>query len=74
MSKYHADYGTRFIRITDLTRDGIQLKNDIIQYVAMPYKAEGKRIRLLGDDVLVSITADLGSIVFYFGEHRGIVY
>lgn len=61
-AQYYADNGARFIRITDLTRDGIQLKNDSIQYVALPNKAEGKRSRLLGSDVLVSITADLGSI------------
>lgn len=61
-AQYYADHGARFIRITDLTRDGIQLKNDSIQYVALPDKAEGKRSRLLGGDVLVSITADLGSI------------
>ncbi len=61
-AQYYADCGARFIRITDLTRDGIQLKNDSIQYVALPDKAEGKRSRLLGGDVLVSITADLGSI------------
>lgn len=61
-AQYYADNGARFIRITDLTRDGIQLKNDSVQYVALPDKAEGKRSRLLGGDVLVSITADLGSI------------
>lgn len=61
-AQYYADCGARFIRITDLTRDGIQLKSDSIQYVALPDKAEGKRSRLLGGDVLVSITADLGSI------------
>ena len=61
-AQYYDDHGARFIRITDLTRDGIQLKNDSIQYVALPDKIEGKRSRLLGGDVLVSITADLGSI------------
>jgi len=61
-AKYYADQGARFIRITDLTRDGVNLKNDSIQHVALPDKAEGKRSRLIGSDVLVSITADLGSI------------
>ena len=61
-AQYYAGSGARFIRITDLTRDGIRLKNDSIQYVELPDKAEGKRSRLLGGDVLVSITADLGSI------------
>ena len=61
-AQYYADCGARFIRITDLTRNGIQLKKDSIQYVILPEKAEGKRSRLLDGDVLVSITADLGSI------------
>ena len=61
-AKYYSDHGARFIRITDLTRDGIRLKNDNIQLVALPDEAEGKRSRLEKNDVLVSITADLGSI------------
>ena len=61
-AKYYADEGARFIRITDLTRDGIALKNDSIKYVKLPDCAEGKRSRLKPNDVLVSITADLGSI------------
>lgn len=62
MAKYYADAGARFVRITDLTRDTIDLKNDSIQYVSLPDNVEGKRSRLHGNDVLVSITADLGSI------------
>lgn len=61
-AQYYADTGARFIRITDLTRDRIMLKNDSIQYVSLPDQAEGKRSRLNANDVLVSITADLGSI------------
>ena len=61
-AKYYADAGARFVRITDLTRDGICLKNDNKQFVSLPDNAEGKRSRLNENDVLVSITADLGSI------------
>lgn len=61
-AKYYNGTGARFIRITDLTRDGITLKDDNIQHVKLPENAEGKRSRLKGNDVLVSITADLGSI------------
>lgn len=80
-AQYYADVGARFIRITDLTRDGIHLKNDSIQYVALPDKAEGKRSRLISGDVLVSITADLGSIALipdsieeaYINQHIAMV-
>lgn len=61
-AKYYDGTGARFIRITDLTRDGIILKDDNVQHVKLPENAEGKRSRLKGNDVLVSITADLGSI------------
>lgn len=61
-AKYYADEGARFIRITDLTRDKITLKNDSIQRVNLPENIEGKRSKLMENDVLVSITADLGSI------------
>jgi len=59
---FYAESGARFIRITDLTRTGIKLKNNNIQHVQLPEKVEGKRSRLQCGDVLVSITADLGSI------------
>lgn len=61
-AKYYSDEGARFIRITDLTRDSIILKNKAIQRVCLPEHVEGKRSRLQARDVLVSITADLGSI------------
>ncbi len=61
-AKYYANEGARFIRITDLTRDRIVLKDDNIQFVKLPEKVEGRRSRLKDGDVLVSITADLGSI------------
>ncbi|MBO4914176.1 MAG: restriction endonuclease subunit S [Oscillospiraceae bacterium] len=80
-AQYYADSGARFIRITDLTRDRIRLKNDSIQYVALPDNVEGKRSRLLADDVLISITADLGSIALvpkdipeaYINQHIAMV-
>lgn len=61
-AQYYSDKGARFIRITDLTRDRIILKNDSPQYVVLPDGAEGKRTYLQPHDVLVLITADLGSI------------
>ena len=80
-ASFYSDAGARFIRITDLTRSGIELKNDNIQHVLLPDKAEGKRSRLHGGDVLVSITADLGSIALipdsieeaYINQHIAII-
>jgi type I restriction enzyme S subunit len=51
------------LRIGNLTRETIDLDVSDLKYVALPAKAaEGKRTRLRPGDMLVSITADLGSI------------
>ena len=63
-AKYYADKGALFIRIGNLTRTSIDINLEDKQYVNLPEKAEGKRTRLQPGDVLVSITADLGSIGF----------
>lgn len=63
-AQYYSEYGAKFIRIGNLTRDRIQIDLGDIQYVDLPDGAEGKRTRLQPNDVLVSITADLGSIGF----------
>jgi type I restriction enzyme S subunit len=63
-AKYYADKGALFIRIGNLTRTAIDINLEDRQYVKLPQKAEGKRTRLQPGDVLVSITADLGSIGF----------
>jgi len=80
-AQYYSEQGARFIRITDLTRDRIVLKNDDVQYVALPNNVEGKRSRLMANDILVSITADLGSIALvpedieeaYINQHIALV-
>lgn len=80
-AKYYSEEGVRFIRITDLNRDKIKLKNNAIQHVLLPEEAEGKRSRLQGNDVLISITADLGSIALvpedieeaYINQHIALV-
>ena len=61
-AKYYSDKGAKFIRIGNLTRDTIKLKYDDIQHVVLPNNAEGLRSLLFERDMLISITADLGSI------------
>ena len=61
-AKYYSSDGARFIRIGNLTRDSIRIDFNEMQYVALPENAEGTRTKLHTNDVLVSITADLGSI------------
>lgn len=61
-AKYYSSHGAIFVRIGNLTRDSIDIDFSDIQYVDLPDKAEGLRSKLQPNDVLVSITADLGSI------------
>lgn len=62
-AEYYADDGDLFLRIGNLTRETIELDLSSVQHVALPAKAaEGKRTRIREGDLLVSITADLGSI------------
>ena len=62
-AEYYAEEGDLFLRIGNLTRETIDLDLSDMKYVALPAKAaEGKRTRLRPGDLLVSITADLGSI------------
>ncbi|UUZ77386.1 restriction endonuclease subunit S [Polaromonas sp. P1(28)-13] len=59
---FYADEGALFVRIGNLTRDSIELDLSDIQRVALPDAAEGIRARVQPGDLLISITAYLGSI------------
>lgn len=61
-AQYYSTQGAKFIRIGNLTRNRIHIDMNDVQYVSLPDGAEGKRTKLQPNDVLVSITADLGSI------------
>ncbi|WP_296933488.1 restriction endonuclease subunit S [uncultured Marinobacter sp.] len=59
---FYSDSGELFFRITNLTRDSIRPKLESIQYVTPPEGSEGSRAKIKVGDILVSITADLGSV------------
>jgi len=61
-AQFYSDEGAKFIRIGNLTREGIKLLLDDVQCVSLPDGAEGLRSLLKQNDMLISITADLGSI------------
>lgn len=61
-AKYYSNKGAKFIRIGNLTKNKITIDLDDVQCVQLPSNAEGIRSKLVPNDVLVSITADLGSI------------
>ena len=61
-AEYYSDDGNLFFRIANLTRDTIEPKLETLQYVSPPIGSEGERSRIIADDILISITADLGSV------------
>lgn len=80
-AKYYSNSGALFVRIGNLTHSGIDIDFRDIQHITPPDNAEGVRTRLQPNDVLVSITANLGSIGFvsekveeaYINQHIALV-
>lgn len=61
-AEYYTDEGYLFFRIANLTRDTIEPKLGSIQCVSPPSGREGERAQIRKKDLLISITADLGSV------------
>lgn len=60
-ANYYSSVGSLFVRITNMRRSSIYLDLTNNKYVSLPLlSAEGKRTELQNDDVLISITADVG--------------
>ena len=80
-AKYYSDSGAIFIRMGNLDHDTIQLDLSSIQYVKLPDVTEGMRTLVLEDDILISITADVGMIAIipdgfpeaYINQHVALV-
>jgi type I restriction enzyme S subunit len=62
-AQYYSNSGSKFMRMTNLSRDGINLKLDDLRYVNLNnFSSDGKRTALQAGDILISITAELGKI------------
>ena len=61
-AKYYSDSGSIFLRMGNLDHDVISLDLSDIQHVNPPAGSEGMRTRFQENDILVSITADVGMI------------
>lgn len=71
-STFYATSGSRFLRMANLSRDGVRLKDlDDVQHVQLPTgNSEGLRTSVVPGDVLLSITAELGKVAFIpDGQH-----
>lgn len=81
-AQYYADEGSKFIRMTNLPREGIQLLLNNLKFVKLnDDSSEGKRTSLQENDILFSITAELGKIgiippdlgAAYINQHTALI-
>ena len=76
-ARYYTDEGAPFIRVGNLQRASITPDLGHIQRVNPPAGAEGTRTRVVPNDILISITADLGRVAlmadikeaYYINQH-----
>jgi restriction endonuclease S subunit len=61
-AKYYSDDGALFIRIGNLQRNSIAPDLSDIRHVAPPSGSEGSRTQVRENDILISITADIGRV------------
>ena len=61
-AKYYSDDGAIFVTMGNLSRDSYKLRLDSIRYVMPPLDGEGARTKLEADDLLISITGDVGNL------------
>jgi type I restriction enzyme S subunit len=61
-AEFFTEDGSPFLRITNLDRNSINLLISDLQRVSPPDSTEGERTETSAGDVLISITADLGSV------------
>ena len=80
-AQYYSDTGSLFLRMGNLSRDSFELRMDNLQRVALPDKAEGVRTRVAENDLLFSITAEIGMLGLipanfeeaYINQHVGLI-
>lgn len=82
-AEYYSDRGDPFIRITNLSRSTIYIDQADLKFVKIPDgDGEGQRTSLINEDLLISITADIGIIGYvdsslpkpaYINQHIALV-
>jgi type I restriction enzyme S subunit len=61
-AKYYSDSGAIFVTMSNLSRGSYNLRMENIRYVNPPPDSEGARAKLEQDDLLISITGDVGNL------------
>ncbi|MFY0405285.1 restriction endonuclease subunit S [Pantoea dispersa] len=61
-ANYYADAGALFLRMSNVRYDTTKLDLNDLQYVNLPDSVEGKRSLVKKNDLVISITADVGRV------------
>nr|WP_321490661.1 restriction endonuclease subunit S [uncultured Hyphomonas sp.] len=81
-AQYYSEQGALFVRMTNLPKTGIDLLLNDLKFVDLPKSgSEGERTALKPNDILISITAELGKIGLipedigeaYINQHTALV-
>lgn len=59
---FYADEGDPFLRMTNVTGDGVELNLTDLRYVSLDGEQEGVRTQVRNGDILITITAELGAV------------
>ena len=80
-AQYYSETGCLFLRMGNLSRDSFDLRLDNLQRVNLPDNAKGTRTRVEENDLLFSITAEIGMLGLipadfeeaYINQHVGLI-
>ena len=61
-AQYLSLSGAKFVTMSNLSRGSYELRTDTMRFVNPPQNGEGSRTKLQTDDLLVSITGDVGNL------------
>ncbi|MGZ3159495.1 MAG: restriction endonuclease subunit S, partial [Burkholderiaceae bacterium] len=61
-AQYLSDKGAKFVTMGNLSRGSYELRLDNMRYVNPPKDGEGSRTKLEANDLLISITGDVGNL------------
>ena len=80
-AQYYSEAGILFLRMGNLSRESFDLRLENIQRVNLPDSVEGTRTRVVENDLLFSITAEIGMLGLipanfeeaYINQHVGLI-
>ncbi len=61
-AQYYSNTGAAFLRMGNLSKNSFEMRLDNIQHVLPPKNSEGNRTSLRANDLLISITGDVGML------------